>query len=160
MGFRASQECRQERGELGFRHLAGGHRELFVADLAEAGDIAVDPYVKGAVSYNQIGALPIEQPRVICIDASVPTEQAVRAKDPKIALSRNRRRNNRWKMVFRTRTDRLFLGRLVHDDIDLAQRKTGDLDIVELQVVKTLIFDRKNVAVPIWTIRRSGCRQF
>jgi hypothetical protein len=38
-------------------------------------------------------------------------------------------------MIFRTRADRLLLGRLVQDGIDLAQRKTGDLDVVELQVI-------------------------
>ena len=51
-------------------------------------------------------------------------------------------------MVFRTRFDRLLLGRLVQDRIDLAQRKAGDFDVVELQVMQTLVFDRENVAVP------------
>jgi hypothetical protein len=73
----------------------------------------------------------------------------VRAQNPKIALSRNRRRNGGRKIVFRTRSDRLLLGSLVQDGVDLAQRKTGDLDVVELQVIKTLILDREDVTVPI-----------
>ena len=55
----------------------------------------------------------------------------MRAKDPKIALARNRRRNDGWKIIFRTRTDRLFLGRFVQDDIDLAQRMAGDSDVIK-----------------------------
>jgi hypothetical protein len=73
----------------------------------------------------------------------------MRAEDPEVAFSRNRCRNNRWDIILRTRPDRLLLRRLVQDRVDLAQRKTGDLDVVELQVIKTLIFDRKDVPVPI-----------
>ena len=74
--------------------------------------------------------------------------EPVRAKDPEVALSRDRCRNHRRQLIFRTRADRLLLGRVVQDDIDLAQRKTGDLDVVELQVMKTLILDRQDVTVP------------
>ena len=88
----------------------------------------------------QIVALhAFEQPGVIAVGPGVPAQQPVRAKDPEIALSRNRRCNHGRKKVFRTRFDRLFLGRFVQDRIDLAQRKAGDLDVVELQIMKTLV---------------------
>src|SRR5258706_10319075 len=115
-----------------------------MADLPEAGHVAVNFYIERRIRQHQVGALAFEQPGVIAVAASIPTQQAVRAKDPKIALSGNRSCNNRRKIVFRTRTDRLFLGGLVQDDIDLAQRKTGDLDIVELQVIERLILDRES----------------
>ena len=52
-------------------------------------------------------------------------------------------------MIFRTGFVRLLLGSLVQDGIDLAQRKAGDLDILELQLLERLVFDRENVAVPV-----------
>ncbi len=51
-------------------------------------------------------------------------------------------------MIFRTGFVRLLLGSLVQDRIDFAQRKAGDLDVVELQLLQPLVFDRENVAVP------------
>src|SRR5258706_11122894 len=101
-----------------------------MADLPEAGHVAVNFYIERRIRQHQVGALAFEQPGVIAVAASIPTQQAVRAEDPKIALSGNRSRSDRWQIIFGPRAVRLFLGGLVQDDIDLAQRKTGDLDIV------------------------------
>jgi hypothetical protein len=72
MGLRAAKEYRQEVGEFGFRHLAGRHRELVVADLAEAGHIAVDADVERGIGQHQVGTLALEQPGVIAIGSGVP----------------------------------------------------------------------------------------
>ena len=119
-----------------------------MTDLAEAGHIAVNADIEGWVGQDQIGSLAFEQPGVIFVGAGVPAQQPVRAKDPEIALSRNRRRNDSRNMIFRTGFDRLLLGRIVKDRIDLAQRKAGHLQVVELQIMKTMILDREDVAVP------------
>jgi hypothetical protein len=63
----------------------------------------------------------------------------MRAKDPEVALSRDRRHNHGRKQVFRTGFDRLLLGGVVQDRIDLAQRKPGDFNVVELQIKKPLV---------------------
>jgi hypothetical protein len=120
--------------KLGFRHLAGRHREFFMADLAEAGDIAVNPDIEGGIGQDQIDGLISEQAGVIAVGAGVPAQQAVRAQDPEVALSRDGRCNQGRKKVFRTRFDRPLFGCFVQDRIDLAQRKAGDFDVVELQV--------------------------
>jgi hypothetical protein len=93
--------------------------------------------------------LAFKQPGVVAIGAGVPAQEAVGPKDPEIALSRNRCRNEGRKMILRTRFDRLLLGRLVQDDVDLAQREAGDFDVIEMQVMKTLILDREDVTVPV-----------
>src|SRR5437870_11647116 len=130
MGLRAAEECREERGEFGFRHLAGCHRELLVTDLAETGDVAVDADVERRIRKDQVGTLAVKQPGVSFVGAGVPEQEAVRAQNPKIALSRNRRRNERWQSIFGTRLIRLLIGRLVQVNIYLAQLKAGILAIV------------------------------
>ncbi len=72
MGPCVAKEGRQESRELGFRHLAGRHREFFVVDLAKARDIAVNPDIEGGIGKDQIGSLISEQPRVIAVGAGVP----------------------------------------------------------------------------------------
>src|SRR5260221_12642532 len=49
----------------------------------------------------------------------------MRAQNPKIAFSRNRCRNDRGDIIFRTWADRLLLGGFVQEHVDRAQRKTG-----------------------------------
>src|ERR1019366_10030583 len=95
--------------------ILGRRREFFVTDLAEAGHIAVNADIEGWVGQDQIGSLAFEQLGVIFVGAGVPAQQPVRAKDPEIALSRNRRRNDSRNMIFRTGFDRLLLGRIVKD---------------------------------------------
>jgi hypothetical protein len=67
MGLRTAEERRKERGEFGFRHLAGRHRELFVTDLAKAGDVAIDTDVEWGIGKDQIGSLAFQQPNVIAL---------------------------------------------------------------------------------------------
>ena len=72
----------------------------------------------------------------------------MRTQNPKIALSRDRRRNDRRHIIFRTWSNRRLLGCLIQDRVDLSERETGDLQILELQVQQTLIFDREHIAIP------------
>ena len=71
----------------------------------------------------------------------------MRTQNPNIALSRDRRRNDRRHIIFR-RSNRRLLGCLIQDRVDLSERETGDLQILELQVQQTLIFDREHIAIP------------
>src|SRR4029077_2775861 len=115
MGLRAPEKRGQEGDEFGFRHLSGGHRKLLVTDVAEPGDVAVDTHIVWGVREHQIGTLTLEQSRVIVLTARVATEEAMRTQNPNIALSRDRRRNDRRHIIFRTWSNRRLLGCLIQD---------------------------------------------
>jgi hypothetical protein len=102
----------------------------------------------GGVREHQIGTLTLEQSGIIVLIARVATEEAMRTQNPNIALSRDRRRNDRRHIIFRTWSNRRLLGCLIQDRVDLSERETGDLQILELQVQQTLIFDREHIAIP------------
>ena len=95
MGLGMPEKRRQERGKLGFRHLAGRHRKFLVTDLAKAGHIAVDADIERWVGQDQIGGLAVEQAGVIRLAARVSAQQPMRTQNPKVALSRNRGLNDR-----------------------------------------------------------------
>jgi hypothetical protein len=148
IGLCMAKKRRQERGKFGLRHLAGCHRKLLMTDLAKPGHVAVHANIIRYVGQNYIRGLAVKQAGVVCFAAGVPAQKPVRAKHPEIAPSRNRCLNDRRNVIFRAGLDRLLLGRLVQNRIDLAQREAGDFDVVELQVMQTLVFDREDVAVP------------
>ena len=69
----------QERGERLRAHLARGHGELFVLDLAQAAGVAVDLHVVGRICDRHLNFLGAEQGQIGGFHQSIPTQQSVLA---------------------------------------------------------------------------------
>ncbi len=71
------------------RHLAGGHRELLVLDLARAADVAGDRHVVGRVADNELRALVPQEGPIALRAEGIAAEQAVVAELPEVARPRD-----------------------------------------------------------------------
>src|SRR5262245_14242527 len=78
------EDASEELGELGFRHLAGGHYELLVLDLAGAADMTVHCNVIGRVSEHHLGFLALEELLVALSLKRIGAEHPVAAELPEV----------------------------------------------------------------------------
>ena len=85
--LRASQ--REKRRILGLVHLAGGHGEFAMTNVAQAGRVPVDPDIVSGVRKASGSSLALHKPFVGDTIESIPAIEPVIAELPKISGLRN-----------------------------------------------------------------------
>ena len=78
---RRSKYLGEKAREFHFGHLAGGHRELAMVDLPQAGDVTLDGNIVGRVRKDQVGAISPQQCFVGFRRSSISAKQALRTKE-------------------------------------------------------------------------------
>ena len=132
------------------RHLADAHGELAMADAPEPADMAIDGDVVGRVGEDEIGAGAVQEMLEAQALTRVPTQQPMPAEEPDIATPGDSFAGlDQGRDLVLTSVLRIRRGfpRLLQQNVDLGQRKTGNLDI-KLKVDQPLQFDRQQLAVP------------
>ena len=149
----------QERRERLLAHLAGGHRELAVLGLAEPADVAIDRHVVGRIGEDRVDPGALEQGGVDAGVLGIAADQPMPLQLPDVARPRDG--DGR-------RLDDLVLGRIqgigrglagfVDDDVDLADREAGQIEVV-LGLDQALQLDREELLVPAGVRARACCRR-
>ncbi len=111
--------------------------------------MSIDRDVEGRIRQNHVGLLLFEQSLIVGWIPRIATKQAMGAKNPKIAGSGdNILRNPDGNVVIGTGLLRALFGSFVKNHVNLAERETGDFNVIELHVLKKLQLDRQCVAIP------------
>src|SRR6476646_8082744 len=99
-------------------------------DLAQSGDMAIDRNVKGRIAHYHIGHLSSKQPLIVKTNARIATKHSMVSKHPEVTLLGNQSFSGFSRtFILRAGLLRTLFGSLIKDQINFAERETGDFKV-------------------------------